>query len=84
MSFSLSAPAYGESRLLNRMSERGGETMRESGNREGVLANTRHDLGNLARHILRLDIIGAAGDVIHAPISLVQDVGNGVAKTIDR
>lgn len=84
MIFNFSAPACAESRLLHRMSERGSETAVESGNREGVLAHTRHDLGSLARHILMLDIIGAAGDVIHSPISLVQDVGNGVSKTLDR
>lgn len=66
------------------MSERTGENIVEGGNRKGVLANTRRDLGGLIRNIAHLDVIGAAGNVIHAPLSLVRDVGNGVAKTIER
>lgn len=86
MQMNVSAPAWGEHRLIRRMSERTPDSVREAHDmtRHGVLANTRHDLGNLALHLVRLDLPGAVGDVLHAPVSLVRDVGNGVARTIDR
>ncbi len=85
MRISFSAPAYGEHRLLRRSLDgwngapREGRDMRRS----GVLAHTRGDLGGLLRNITRLNVIGAAGNVLHAPISLVRDVGDGVANRIE-
>jgi hypothetical protein len=81
-----SAPAAKEHRLLYRMAERWGNAPAEGRDmqRSGVLANTRGDLGGLLRNITRLNLAGAAGNVLHAPISLVRDLGDGVAHAVDR
>ncbi len=74
-----------ESRLLARSLEAGNVVLesRESA-RRGVLGNTRADLAKFVRHLVSLDVPGAAIDAMHTPFSLVQDIGFGVAKTVDR